>query len=138
MRVFIAGIDGYLGWTLAQYLAARGHAVAGADTFFRRRQSVDGEVASYAAICVPLLFAVDDEVIAVLDGGCDQTSCIRSRGFFGKPKCYELFAFRNGWEVLVLLFFSSAQDDGERTKSIYRERHTNAATCPGELLDDKA
>ena len=27
MRVFIAGIDGYLGWPLAQYLAASGHEV---------------------------------------------------------------------------------------------------------------
>ncbi|MBN1286216.1 MAG: NAD-dependent epimerase/dehydratase family protein [Anaerolineae bacterium] len=37
MRVFIAGIDGYLGWALAQYLTARGHAVAGADLFLRRQ-----------------------------------------------------------------------------------------------------
>jgi UDP-sulfoquinovose synthase len=36
VRVFIAGVDGYLGWTLAQYLAARGHDVAGADAFMRR------------------------------------------------------------------------------------------------------
>ena len=36
MRVFIAGIDGYLGWPLALHLAARGHEVQGADTFFRR------------------------------------------------------------------------------------------------------
>lgn len=37
MRVFIAGIDGYLGWSLAQYLTSRGHEVAGADLFLRRR-----------------------------------------------------------------------------------------------------
>jgi UDP-sulfoquinovose synthase len=37
MRIFIAGVDGYLGFTLAQYLAARGHEVAGADAFLRRR-----------------------------------------------------------------------------------------------------
>lgn len=37
MRVFIAGVDGYLGWSLAQYLTARGHEVAGADLFLRRR-----------------------------------------------------------------------------------------------------
>ena len=37
MRVFIAGMDGYLGWALAQYLTARGHEVAGADVFFRRQ-----------------------------------------------------------------------------------------------------
>ena len=37
MRVFIPGIDGYLGWALAQYLAARGHEVAGCDLFLRRK-----------------------------------------------------------------------------------------------------
>ncbi|MBA3349135.1 MAG: NAD-dependent epimerase/dehydratase family protein, partial [Actinobacteria bacterium] len=37
MRVFIPGVDGYLGWSLAQHLAARGHEIAGADTFFRRK-----------------------------------------------------------------------------------------------------
>jgi len=37
MRVFIAGVDGYLGWTLAQYLVARGHEVAGCDLFLRRK-----------------------------------------------------------------------------------------------------
>ena len=31
MKVFIAGIDGYLGWALAQYLTARGHEVSGID-----------------------------------------------------------------------------------------------------------
>jgi len=36
VRVFIAGMDGYLGWPLAQYLTARGHEVAGADIGFRR------------------------------------------------------------------------------------------------------
>jgi len=37
MRVFICGIDGYLGWTLAMYLSVRGHEVAGADSFLRRK-----------------------------------------------------------------------------------------------------
>jgi len=36
MRVFIAGVDGYLGWSLACYLGARGHDVGGVDTFLRR------------------------------------------------------------------------------------------------------
>ena len=36
MRVFIAGIDGYLGWPLAIYLRAHGHDVAGADLLLRR------------------------------------------------------------------------------------------------------
>jgi UDP-sulfoquinovose synthase len=37
MRVFIAGIDGYLGFPLAQYLTARGHEVAGTDRYLRRQ-----------------------------------------------------------------------------------------------------
>ncbi len=36
MRVFIAGVDGYLGWSLALYLARRGHEVGGADIYLRR------------------------------------------------------------------------------------------------------
>jgi len=36
MRVFIPGVDGYLGWALAQNLASRGHEVAGCDNFARR------------------------------------------------------------------------------------------------------
>ncbi|MEW6139816.1 MAG: NAD-dependent epimerase/dehydratase family protein [Thermodesulfobacteriota bacterium] len=36
MRVFIAGVDGYLGWALSMYLAKRGHVVAGADNYSRR------------------------------------------------------------------------------------------------------
>jgi len=36
MRVFIAGVDGYLGWSMSLYLAARGHEVSGCDLFLRR------------------------------------------------------------------------------------------------------
>ena len=36
MRMFIAGMDGYLGWSLAQHLTQRGHVVAGADLLLRR------------------------------------------------------------------------------------------------------
>ncbi|NDJ60150.1 MAG: NAD-dependent epimerase/dehydratase family protein [Chloroflexi bacterium] len=50
MRVFIAGIDGYLGWPLAQYLTARGHEVAGIDKLLRRRWVE--EVGSHSAIPV--------------------------------------------------------------------------------------
>ncbi len=53
MRVFIAGMDGYLGWSLAQYLAARGHQVAGADLFLRR-QWVDEMGSCSATPIVPM------------------------------------------------------------------------------------
>ncbi len=36
MRVFIAGMDGYLGWSLALYLTKRGHTAGGIDLFLRR------------------------------------------------------------------------------------------------------
>lgn len=48
MRVFIAGVDGYLGWSLANYLAARGHEVGGADIFYRRKWVE--EMGSWSAI----------------------------------------------------------------------------------------
>src|SRR5689334_22143710 len=48
MRVFIAGVDGYLGWPLAQVLAARGHIVAGTDQFLRREWVT--EMDSHSAI----------------------------------------------------------------------------------------
>ena len=50
MRVLIAGMDGYLGWPLAQYLTARGHEVAGADAFYRRKWVE--EMGSHSAIPV--------------------------------------------------------------------------------------
>jgi len=36
MKVLILGADGYLGWSLAQYLTTRGHEVAGVDNYLRR------------------------------------------------------------------------------------------------------
>jgi UDP-sulfoquinovose synthase len=59
MKIFIAGIDGYLGWALAQYLVSRGHEIAGNDTFFRR-QWVE-EVGSYSAIPV---YSIKDRLLA--------------------------------------------------------------------------
>lgn len=50
MRILITGIDGYLGWPLAQYLTARGHEVAGVDALLRR-QWVE-EMGSWSAIPV--------------------------------------------------------------------------------------
>jgi UDP-sulfoquinovose synthase len=57
MKVFIAGIDGYLGWPLAQYLAARGHQIAGADLFLRRQWV--NEMGSHSAIPV---YDIDDRL----------------------------------------------------------------------------
>ena len=59
MRVFIAGMDGYLGWSLALYLAARGHEVGGSD-FFLRRQWVK-EMGSWSAIPIA---SMHDRLIA--------------------------------------------------------------------------
>lgn len=41
MKIFIAGIDGYLGWTLALYLAEQGHIVYGMDNCSRRKRVKD-------------------------------------------------------------------------------------------------
>ena len=48
MKVFIAGIDGYLGWALALTLAQRGHQVAGCDLLLRRKWVE--EMGSWSAI----------------------------------------------------------------------------------------
>ncbi|MDF2903523.1 MAG: NAD-dependent dehydratase [Bacillus sp. (in: firmicutes)] len=48
MRVLITGIDGYIGWSLAQSLASRGHIVGGVDNFFRRKWVAEME--SWSAI----------------------------------------------------------------------------------------
>ena len=48
MRVLIAGIDGYLGWTLAQYLVDAGHEVAGIDNSSRRSRVA--EMDSWSAL----------------------------------------------------------------------------------------
>lgn len=58
MKIFIAGIDGYLGWALAQVLTARGHTVAGADKMLRREWVA--EVGSTSAIPI----ATRDERLA--------------------------------------------------------------------------
>ena len=47
MRMMIMGMDGYLGWTLAMYLSARGHEVCGIDNFTRRR--IVKEIGSWSA-----------------------------------------------------------------------------------------
>jgi UDP-sulfoquinovose synthase len=44
LKVLVAGIDGYLGWSLALHLSKRGHEVAGFDNFSRR--SVVAEIGS--------------------------------------------------------------------------------------------
>jgi len=62
MKVFIAGIDGYLGWALAQHLTMRGHEVAGNDLFLRR-QWVE-EVGSQSAIPI---FNIDERLQAFHD-----------------------------------------------------------------------
>ncbi len=48
MRVLITGVDGYLGWSLALHLSARGHEVAGIDNYSRRAWV--GEMGSQSAI----------------------------------------------------------------------------------------
>lgn len=44
MRVLILGGDGYLGWPTAMYLSARGHEVAIADNYLRRRLAREEDV----------------------------------------------------------------------------------------------
>ncbi len=59
MRVFIAGIDGYLGWPLAQHLTALGHEVAGTDLLLRRQWV--NEVGGDSALPV---YSIDERLTA--------------------------------------------------------------------------
>ena len=56
-RVLIAGIDGYIGWSLGMHLARTGHEVTGFDNFARRR-NVD-EVGSISATPI---YSMDDRL----------------------------------------------------------------------------
>ena len=71
MRMFIAGMDGYLGWPLAQHLIRRGHEIAGADALLRR--SWVDEMGSASAIPIaPIgqrLRAVHESRVRKYDSG---------------------------------------------------------------------
>ena len=71
MRVMITGVDGYLGWTLAVHLAARGHEVAGIDDYSRRRWV--GEMGSQSAIPIAKM---DERLVAF------QQRCGKSLRFY--------------------------------------------------------
>lgn len=62
MKVLIAGVDGYLGWSLAVHLLGRGHEVSGVDNF-KRRAWVE-EMGSNSAF--PIL-NMPDRMSALLD-----------------------------------------------------------------------
>lgn len=66
MRVFIAGIDGYIGWPLALNLAKTGYAVAGVDNGSRR--DLVGRVGGRSAI--PIL-ELNERVVAAGTAGVD-------------------------------------------------------------------
>lgn len=59
MRVFILGIDGYLGWSLANHLAGMGKTVGGVDNL-ARRQYVE-EMGSVSAIPIPWIWKRKEE-----------------------------------------------------------------------------
>jgi len=68
MKVFIAGMDGYLGWSLAVHLTAQGHEVAGADLFLRRRWVA--EMGSESAVPIS---SIDRRLAALMD--CFGRTC---------------------------------------------------------------
>lgn len=87
MKVFIAGIDGYLGWPLAIYLTAHGHEVAGADMMFRRDwvAEVGGTSAQPIADCETRLRAFEEKFGKKLDFRVgDLTDYEFVKGFIGE------------------------------------------------------
>ncbi len=51
MKVLVLGVDGYIGWALAQKLVKKGHEVYGADNFFTRKRV--REVGSDSVLPIP-------------------------------------------------------------------------------------
>ena len=77
-RVFIAGVDGYLGWSLAQYLASQGYTVTGIDNWQRRLSWVPscGSV-SAVPIAEPL-----ERIAAFKEHfGGEQFSCVGDKAY---------------------------------------------------------
>lgn len=71
MRVYIMGIDGYIGWALAQYLRSRGHVVGGCDNGLKRE--IARETGAHSVIPVGAFNKrcdeLDSEHIQLYDAG---------------------------------------------------------------------
>ncbi len=69
MRVYILGIDGYIGWALAQYLILHGNEVAGLDNGLRRRwvEDVGGDSILPIAPLEDRLKSLDGEILNIWD-----------------------------------------------------------------------
>ena len=82
MRVFIAGVDGYLGWALAQYLAARNHIIGGMDNLARRCWVEKLGSCSAIPISIP------------------QSRYVSMKGHFGDLCSLEQYAHNNGYDLV--------------------------------------
>jgi nucleoside-diphosphate-sugar epimerase len=65
MRILVLGGDGYLGWPTALHLSDRGHHVAVADSFVRRRY--DHELGVWSLVPIEPLSARDPRLATRFD-----------------------------------------------------------------------
>jgi len=63
MKVYILGIDGYIGWPLAQHLILSGHDVEGCDNFQRRHRAESLVPLDRSDIVTPYLDISDNEAL---------------------------------------------------------------------------
>lgn len=86
MRIYIVGVDGYLGWSLAQYLAGQGHTVDGIDNLLRRNWWVPSmKSKSVIPIADP-----DDRLKAFKEHFGDQHFAGKSKTYEGDATDYDL------------------------------------------------
>lgn len=85
MKVFIAGIDGYVGWALALYLQARGHDVLGVDD--QRRREWVRDQGSCSVTPIPSLEEREAALgIQIVDCSVDTATALQLVDWF-QPDC---------------------------------------------------
>lgn len=85
MKVFIAGIDGYIGWALALYLQARGHDVLGVDD--QRRREWVRDQGSCSVTPIPSLEEREAALgIQIVDCSVDTATALQLVDWF-QPDC---------------------------------------------------
>jgi nucleoside-diphosphate-sugar epimerase len=134
MRVFVTGVDGYIGAVLAPYLLARGMSVAGLDTGYYR----DGRLYAVngSADAVPTL-AKDLRVVSAADlEGCDAV--VHLAELSNDPLA------QNNPRVTHLINHHGSVTLAQRARAAGISRFVYTSSCSvygagsGELLDEEA
>jgi nucleoside-diphosphate-sugar epimerase len=85
MRVFILGVDGYIGWALAQYLSSKGHKIGGLDSQLKRNLIEDDGVDSI--IPIESIYARQQIFSGINTGDAGDYSTVKSCFTYFEPDC---------------------------------------------------